>query len=127
MTTHIDPVTLAQALIAAPSVTPATGAVFDVLEAALVPLGFTVERCIDGIEPDVDRMRRYAESSPSIVTPLNSAIGYEEAAAVAKQALKEHKTIRQTVIDRGLIGDKLSEAELDKRLDVLAMAKVQDV
>jgi len=52
MTMHIDPVELAQALIAAPSVTPATGAVFDVLEAALTPLGFTVERFIDGIEPD---------------------------------------------------------------------------
>ena len=52
MTTTIDPVTLAQALIAAPSITPATGAVFDVLEAALIPLGFTVERFIDGIEPD---------------------------------------------------------------------------
>ncbi|MGB7412388.1 MAG: succinyl-diaminopimelate desuccinylase [Sphingopyxis granuli] len=48
----IDPVDLAKALIAAPSVTPATGAVFDVLEAALMPLGFTVERFIDGIEPD---------------------------------------------------------------------------
>ncbi|ALJ11247.1 succinyl-diaminopimelate desuccinylase [Sphingopyxis macrogoltabida] len=52
MTQGIDPVQLAQALIAAPSVTPATGAVFDVLEAALVSLGFTVERFIDGIEPD---------------------------------------------------------------------------
>ncbi|MBD3745522.1 MAG: succinyl-diaminopimelate desuccinylase [Sphingopyxis terrae] len=52
MTTQIDPVDLARALIAAPSVTPATGAVFDVLEAALAPLGFTVERFIDGIEPD---------------------------------------------------------------------------
>ena len=59
------------------------------------------------------------------MTPLNSAIGYEEAAKVAKEALKERKTIRQTVIDRGLIGDKLSEAELDKRLDVLEMAKVK--
>jgi len=71
-------------------------------------------------------LRELAESSPSIVTPLNSAIGYEEAAAVAKQALKERKTIRQTVIDRGLIGDKLSEEELDRRLDVLAMTKVND-
>ena len=53
------------------------------------------------------------------MTPLNSAIGYDEAAKVAKEALKERKTIRQTVIDRGLIGDKLSEEELDKRLDVL--------
>ncbi|ART68577.1 aspartate ammonia-lyase [Mycobacterium dioxanotrophicus] len=84
------------------------------------------ERCIDGLVANEAHLRELAESSPSIVTPLNSAIGYEEAAKVAKQALKEKKTIRQTVIDRGLLGDKLSEAELDKRLDVLAMAKVKD-
>ncbi|BBZ03097.1 fumarate hydratase class II [Mycolicibacterium chitae] len=83
-------------------------------------------KCIDGLEADEERLRTLAESSPSIVTPLNSAIGYEEAAKVAKQALAEKKTIRQTVIDRGLIGDKLSEEELDRRLDVLAMAKVRD-
>lgn len=52
MTAHMDALELAKALIAAPSVTPATGAVFDVLEAALTPLGFTVERFIDGMEPD---------------------------------------------------------------------------
>jgi fumarate hydratase class II len=83
------------------------------------------ERCIDGLIANQERLLELAESSPSIVTPLNSAIGYEEAAAVAKQALKEKKTIRQTVIDRGLIGDKLSQEELDRRLDVLAMAKVK--
>jgi len=83
-------------------------------------------RCIEGLSANIERLRELAESSPSIVTPLNSAIGYEEAAAVAKEALKERKTIRQTVIDRGLIGDKLSEEELDTRLDVLAMAKVKD-
>src|SRR5271155_2192101 len=84
------------------------------------------ERCITGLTAHVEHLRELAESSPSIVTPLNSAIGYEEAAAVAKQALQERKTIRQTVIDRGLIGDKLSEEELDRRLDVLAMTKVND-
>ncbi len=84
------------------------------------------ERCVDGLVANEEHLRELAESSPSIVTPLNSAIGYEEAAKVAKEALKERKTIRQTVIDRGLIGDKLSEEELDKRLDVLAMAKVKD-
>ena len=83
-------------------------------------------KCIDGLVANDQRLRELAESSPSIVTPLNSAIGYEEAAKVAKEALKERKTIRQAVIDRGLIGDKLSEEELDKRLDVLAMAKVKD-
>ena len=50
--TPIDPVDLAARLIAAPSVTPARGAVFDVLEAALTPLGFAVERFIDGEAPD---------------------------------------------------------------------------
>jgi fumarate hydratase class II len=84
------------------------------------------ERCIVGLTAHVEHLRELAESSPSIVTPLNSVIGYDEAAAVAKQALKERKTIRQTVIDRGLIGDKLSEEELDRRLDVLAMAKVTE-
>ncbi|MBX7433510.1 class II fumarate hydratase [Mycobacterium sp. Y57] len=83
-------------------------------------------KCIDGLVANDAHLRELAESSPSIVTPLNSAIGYEEAAKVAKEALKERKTIRQTVVDRGLIGDKLSEEELDKRLDVLAMAKVKD-
>ncbi|MQY19792.1 class II fumarate hydratase [Nocardia macrotermitis] len=84
------------------------------------------DKCVAGLVADTEHLRQLAESSPSIVTPLNSAIGYEEAAAVAKQALKEGKTIRQTVIDRGLIGDKLSLEELDRRLDVLSMAKVQD-
>ncbi|WP_343602775.1 class II fumarate hydratase [Mycobacterium sp.] len=84
------------------------------------------KRCITGLTANVEHLRELAESSPSIVTPLNSAIGYEEAAAVAKQALKERKTIRQTVIDRGLIGGKLSIEELDRRLDVLAMAQVKD-
>ncbi len=48
----IDPVDLAASLIACPSVTPARGAVFDVLEAALAPLGFTVHRMINGAAPD---------------------------------------------------------------------------
>ena len=47
-----DPVTLAERLIACPSITPATGAVFDALEAMLTPLGFSVERFIDGEAPD---------------------------------------------------------------------------
>ena len=48
----IDPVDLAGRLIACPSVTPARGEVFDVLQDALEPLGFTVHRMIDGEAPD---------------------------------------------------------------------------
>ncbi|WP_433601459.1 class II fumarate hydratase [Nocardia sp. CA-135953] len=84
------------------------------------------DKCIRGLIANEDHLRTLAESSPSIVTPLNSAIGYEEAAAVAKEALKEKKTIRQTVIDRGLLDEKLTLEELDRRLDVLSMARVED-
>ncbi|MFC7326763.1 class II fumarate hydratase [Marinactinospora rubrisoli] len=80
------------------------------------------DRCVSGIEANVERCREYAESSPSIVTPLNRYIGYEEAAKVAKQALAERRTIREVVIDRGYVADgKLTEAELDDALDVLSM------
>lgn len=84
------------------------------------------DKCIRGLVANEDHLRTLAESSPSIVTPLNSAIGYEEAAAVAKEALRQKKTIRQTVIDRGLLDEKLTQEELDRRLDVLSMAKVED-
>ncbi|HEX7353307.1 MAG TPA: class II fumarate hydratase [Mycobacteriales bacterium] len=78
-------------------------------------------KTIDGTTADVDRCRRYAESSASIVTPLNRYIGYEEASKVAKQSLAENKTIREVVIERGYVGDKLTEEQLDAALDVLSM------
>ncbi len=83
--------------------------------------------CIDGLEANEERLRTLAESSPSIVTPLNSAIGYEEAAAVAKEALAEGKTIRQAVLDRGLVPGTITEEELDRRLDVLAMTRAAQI
>jgi fumarate hydratase, class II len=80
------------------------------------------DRCIAGIVADEERCRHYAESSPSIVTPLNKYIGYEEAASVAKQALKEGKTIKAVVIERGhLENGKLTAEQLDAVLDVLSM------
>jgi fumarate hydratase, class II len=80
------------------------------------------DRCIAGIEPDEARMREYAEGSPSIVTPLNRYLGYDEAAAVAKQALAQRRTIREVVVERGHVeSGKLTEAELDEALDVLKM------
>ena len=80
------------------------------------------DRCVCGIEADVARCREYAESSPSVVTPLNRFLGYEEAAKVAKQALAERKTIRQVVLERGYVdAGRLTLAELDEALDVLAM------
>ena len=82
------------------------------------------DRCIDGIEADAERCRRYAESSPAVVTPLNRYLGYEEAATVAKQAVAEGKTIREVVRERGYVDrGLLTEAQLDTALDVLAMTR----
>ncbi|MBV6697262.1 class II fumarate hydratase [Kitasatospora aureofaciens] len=80
------------------------------------------DRTVDGITANVERAREYAESSPSVVTPLNRYIGYEEAAKVAKQALAERKTIRQVVLERGYVeAGKLTREQLDEALDVLRM------
>ncbi len=80
------------------------------------------DKCVDGISANVEHCSELAASSPSIVTPLNKYIGYEEAAKVAKQALKERKTIREVVIERGLVdAGKLTEEQLDAALDLLSM------
>jgi fumarate hydratase, class II len=81
------------------------------------------DRCISGLEANVERCKEYAESSPSIVTPLNHYVGYDEAAKIAKQALAERKTIREVVIERGHVPAKLSEEKLDEVLDVLSMTR----
>ena len=80
------------------------------------------DRCIAGLQADEQRCLAYAQSSPSIVTPLNKFIGYEEAAAVAKQALREGATIKDVVLARGLVDSgKLTAEQLDAALDVLSM------
>jgi len=82
------------------------------------------DRCIDGLEPNVEVARAYAEGSPSIVTPLNRVLGYDEAAAIAKQALASGRSIREVVVERGhLDSGKLTEAQLDEALDVLRMTR----
>jgi fumarate hydratase class II len=80
------------------------------------------DRTVDGITAHAERAREYAESSPSVVTPLNRYLGYEEAAKVAKRALAERKTIRQVVVEGGYVErGLLSETQLDEALDVLRM------
>jgi fumarate hydratase class II len=80
------------------------------------------DRCVEGIEADVDRCLIYAESSPSIATPLGRHLGYEAATAVVKQALAERKTIREVVLERGHVDNgTLTLEQLDAALDVLGM------
>ncbi|WP_127468460.1 class II fumarate hydratase [Streptomyces sp. B27] len=82
------------------------------------------DRTVDGITANVERARAYAESSPSVVTPLNKYIGYEAAAKVAKQSLKDGTTIRETVLAAGYVErGELTLEQLDQALDVLRMTR----
>jgi fumarate hydratase class II len=77
------------------------------------------DRCVAGIEADVERCLINAESSSALATALTPHIGYEEAASVVHQAQMEGKTLRQVVLDRGL----LRPGEVDRILDVEAMTR----
>ena len=77
------------------------------------------EKCIAGIEANVDRMKAYAESSPSIGTALAPHLGYEVAAEVVKESTRTGKSIRDIVLKRKL----MTGAELDRALDVEAMTR----
>ncbi|SDK38211.1 class II fumarate hydratase [Streptomyces indicus] len=82
------------------------------------------DRTVDGITANAERAREYAESSPSVVTPLNKYIGYEEAAKVAKKSLAERRTIREVVLESGYVErGLLTEEQLDQALDVLRMTR----
>jgi fumarate hydratase, class II len=77
------------------------------------------DRCVAGLAPDAERCRRFAESSPALATALVPHIGYEQAAAVVRQALAEGRTLREVVLHRGL----LSGDDVDRILDVDAMTR----
>jgi fumarate hydratase class II len=80
------------------------------------------DRAVTGITANEERCKEYAESSPSVVTPLNRHIGYEAAAKIAKKAVAERKTIREVVIELGYVDrGELTEKQLDQALDVLSM------
>ncbi|WHP18680.1 class II fumarate hydratase [Cellulomonas sp. ES6] len=82
------------------------------------------DRCVDGLEVDVERGAAYAGSSPSIVTPLNRLIGYEAAAKIAKHAVAQGVTVREAVLALGYVDrGELTEQQLDEALDLLSMTR----
>jgi fumarate hydratase class II len=88
---------------------------------ALLTSGCTVlaEKCVPGIEANVDRLKAYAESSPSLGTALAPHLGYEVAAEIVKESKRTGKSIRAIVLERKL----MTGAELDRALDVEAMTR----
>jgi fumarate hydratase class II len=82
------------------------------------------DKMVDGIEAHEDRCRFLAEASPSIVTPLNKFIGYENAAKIAKKAVKEKLTVKEATLALGFVGDAEGQVpadQLDSLLDVTTM------
>jgi aspartate ammonia-lyase len=75
--------------------------------------------CLAGIKADEARCKAYAEASMSIVTVLNPHIGYAAAAEVAKEYLASGKSIRQIVIEKGVLNEK----QLDKIFDLRDMTE----
>ncbi len=63
-------------------------------------------RCLAGITANVDRCRAYAEGSLALVTALNPHIGYLNAAAIAKESLETGKSLRQLVLEKGLMTEE---------------------
>jgi fumarate hydratase class II len=76
-------------------------------------------QCVAGIEADAARCRELVDRSLMLVTALNPYIGYDAAASVAKEALARNKTLREVVLERGL----LDAATLDKALDPQSMTQ----
>ncbi|MEH0930533.1 class II fumarate hydratase [Micromonospora sp. CPCC 205558] len=80
------------------------------------------DRLVVGLVADAEVCLAYAEGSPSIVTPLNRYLGYDEAASIAKEALAKQTSIREVVIARGHVDSgKLTDTQLDETLDLLRM------
>jgi fumarate hydratase class II len=69
--------------------------------------------CAVGIEPNLPQIKLHLENSLMLVTALNTHIGYENAAKIAKTAHKQGKTLRQTAIELGLVTDEEFTAWVD--------------
>ncbi len=77
------------------------------------------DNCVVGIEANEERARDLLELNPSIATALNPYIGYDKAAEVAKESAKRGVSVRQIVVEKGLLpSDKIDEA-----LDVRGMTE----
>ncbi len=77
------------------------------------------ERCIDGLEIDEERTASMIEKSLAMVTSLAPVIGYDKAAAIAKEAHQSGRTVREVTREQKVLSDE----ELDKLLDPMRMTE----
>ena len=72
------------------------------------------EKCVDGIEADIDRSRDLVERNIIVVTALNPHIGYDKGAIAAKEAFASGRNVRDVVVEKGW----LTETQIDDLLDI---------
>jgi fumarate hydratase class II len=77
------------------------------------------ERCVDGLEANDQRARELVERNAIIVTALNPHIGYDNGARIAKEAVASGRSVRELVLEAGL----MSEDELNEALDIKGMTE----
>jgi aspartate ammonia-lyase len=70
-------------------------------------------KCVEGISVNEKRCAQYLEKNPALATFLSPHIGYLEAAKIAKQALEEGRSVKEIVLEKGV----LKPEELDRILD----------
>jgi fumarate hydratase class II len=77
------------------------------------------ERCVDGIEANTERVRELLERNAVVVTALNPHIGYDNGARIVKEAAATGRSVRELVLESGL----MSAEELDAALDLKKMTE----
>ena len=92
--------------------------VFDSIRLLTSASRLLAEKCVDGLEPNEESLRRHAESTPAIATALNPFIGYDLGTEIVNEAVASSRTIREVAIEKGV-----DEETLDKALDLHAMAR----
>jgi len=71
------------------------------------------EKCVNGIEPDLDQIAHHLQNSLMLATALNTKIGYDKASQIVKLAYLENKTLKEAALELKL----LSEKEFDEIVD----------
>jgi fumarate hydratase class II len=92
--------------------------VFDSIRLLTSASRLLAEKCVDGIVPNEENLRRHAESTPAIATALNPFIGYDLGTEIVNEAVRSARTIREVALEKGV-----DEETLDKALDLQAMAR----
>ena len=79
------------------------------------------EKCIAGLEPNLESLTEYAESNLQVATALNPIIGYDRGTEIVKEAAASGRTVREVAIEKGIDPETLDEA-----LDYKAIARPHD-